>query len=131
MKFSSAVCQPDDNPQAPFAARPSLGVPIDGDDGLSLCSRRHLTAGPRVKQGQPSQLRVLPNICFWRPSGGIGACLWREVVPRQRGKGLTRSRVLSALRVDDRSADWLLVDFARVRVLLLSAKHLFLATALP
>ena len=31
---------------------------------------------------------------------------------------------------NDRSADWLLVGFALVRVLLLSAKHLFLATAL-
>ena len=45
-----------------------------GDDGLSLCSRGHLTAGPRVEQGQPSQLHVFPNICFWRPSGG-NSCL--------------------------------------------------------
>jgi hypothetical protein len=29
-----------------------------GDDGLSLCSRGHLTAGPRVEQGQPGQLHV-------------------------------------------------------------------------
>jgi len=28
-----------------------------------------------------------------KPTVAIRACLWREVVPRQRGKGLTRSRV--------------------------------------
>jgi hypothetical protein len=31
---------------------------------------------------------------------------------------------------NERGADWLLVGFALVRVLLLSAKYLFLATAL-
>ena len=57
----------------------------------------------------------------------IRACLWREVGPRQRGKGLTRSLDLHSVGWNDRGADWLLVGFALVRVLLLSAKHLFLA----
>ena len=58
-EISSAVCLPDYNPQAPFAARPSLAYRLIGDDGLSLCSRGHLAADPRVEQGQPSQLHVV------------------------------------------------------------------------
>ena len=51
------------------------------------------TAGARrgVKwdrvSGQPALTRPLSQAV------AIRACLWREVVPRQRGKGLTRSRV--------------------------------------
>ena len=37
--------------------------------------------------GQPALTRPLSQAV------AIRACLWREVVPRQRGKGLTRSRV--------------------------------------
>ena len=50
-----------------------------------------------------------------------------EVGPRQSLCRLTRPQ--SALRGvgDNRGTDWLLVGFALVRVLLLSAKHLFLA----
>ena len=36
---------------------------------------------------------VCQTFVFGGQAVAIRACLWREVVPRQRGKGLTRSRV--------------------------------------
>jgi len=57
--------------------------------------------------------------------------LWlarREEGPRRRGNIGRRGPDLHYGVVgDDRGTDWLFVGFALVRVLLLSAKHLFLA----
>ena len=47
-EISSAVCLPDYNPQAPFAARPSLGVPIDW-------RRRVIIVQPRPSYGRSSR----------------------------------------------------------------------------
>ena len=89
----------------PLAATAPAGGP---------CNRTHLVAGLKAPFVTILDTdRVVPL--------GVSAC---EVGPRQRGKGLTRPR--SALRTGCRGAHGLLVALPPVRVLFLSAKHLFL-----
>jgi hypothetical protein len=62
-----------------------------------LVSAKHLfLAGNSCLRSGVSWDRVSGQPALTRPLSqavAIRACLWREVVPRQRGKGLTRSRV--------------------------------------
>jgi len=64
-----------------------------GDDGLSLCSRGHLYGRSSRRAGPAKPTVFSRTFVFGGQAVAIRACLWREVVPRQRGKGLTRSRV--------------------------------------
>jgi hypothetical protein len=61
-----------------------------GDDGLSLCSRGPLTAGPRVDQGQPSQLHV-----FWPTAKGRWLYSFSFLFPPRGAAGAPVARVFS------------------------------------
>jgi hypothetical protein len=124
-EISTAVCVTDDNPQAPFAAWPSLGVPNEW-------RRRVIIVQPRPSYGRSSRRAgpAKPTACFaehlflaakqWHfvPASGVS---WDRVIAAAKWP----TRPLSARM--PRRADGLLVGFALVRGLLMSAEHLFLA----